>query len=786
MFLEVTSRRASSARADLSEDSALSLIEDRDEDSLLPFRGISNQLYKHKTDRVGVYIKKEEGVYTYNTGTHVSGRYIPGHVVEDGEIERTYLQSKSERPSSSTLSRAEAIRHLELTENLNGTFSREGFEGNYLVRNDGTVYFSGGRHKNAGKPIVLPAQTYINGNWYEGNVVLPKPVQSSSTTRFSLEVTQSVTVTTNNTSVRVMSYSKTSVVSSMSSKRSSSDDVGTELRDIDSALEEVIGKIDRYQNKKRNFAQELQPSIDVLEEVSEGLTDMIRQPEMRTGNALKELAQKIKDEAVTVNNNSNKKLNGEANQLIALADRLIVLAKRIAPPELKVAPAAKPKAVPPPVVREDETTKQFVESKKQFVETESKAAKIIEEKLTGVKKAGEQAVQDLQKLITSSDKTRSAKLKEAQAEFERSLKEASELEANGRKSEAAIKRVTATFKLKGEVVKVRGLEDAYDEAIAKGMRSLKDGWKKSNDRIAYLSMRMNACDSNVRSYDKDRVPWYIKSGLWGGLVTAIPSYFVERNIDKHIENEKNEKEGLSGLHEKQTVLSEQVKAGELDSQRILQEEQDKKKALEKINEILKLLGSDTYKLDMAEINKKSLEELKKLGEEMAVIIKAIETEEKLIRQAQEQFANVASKVIAKRTGVPEEACKAIILGLSRASEAGGHIVLGNKTSEQALEDGVNQFLDDCTNIVIDKITGKMAKNATLGLRDLRKTLPAQYYSRKIIQTVIQSVLKHGFKKGLEEIKKELKDHPEYQKILEEVLQETLKEKMSFGQFILQP
>ena len=171
---------------------------------------------------------------------------------------------------------------------------------------------------------------------------------------------------------------------------------------------------------------------------------------------------------------------------------------------------------------------------------------------------------------------------------------------------------------------------------------------------------------------------------------------------------------------------------------------------------------------------------------ITVIIKAIEAEEKLIRQAQEQFANAASKVVAKRTGIPEEACKAIILGLSRASEAGGHIVLGNKTSEQALEDGVNQFLDDCTNIVIDKVTGKMAKNATLGLRDLRKTLPAQYYSKKIIKIAIQSVLKYGIKKGLEETKKELKEYPEYQKLLEEVLQETLKEKMSFGQFMFQP
>ena len=127
--------------------------------------------YEYDPDINGLYLRMENGSYVYNTGTGGNGRYIPGHDINpDGTVTRTYMLPASQAPSVSNLSRQEAIRHLSLIENEDGTFRREGFVGTYKVRDDGTVFYGGGYHPNCSDQIDLPAQTYINGRWYEGDV----------------------------------------------------------------------------------------------------------------------------------------------------------------------------------------------------------------------------------------------------------------------------------------------------------------------------------------------------------------------------------------------------------------------------------------------------------------------------------------------------------------------------------------------------------------------------------------------------------------------------------------
>ena len=127
--------------------------------------------YRYDSDTNGLYIRNGNGPYIYNTGTDRNGRYIGGHEINtDGTVTNTYMLPSSQVPDVSNLSRQDAIRHLNLIENKDGTFRREGFVGTYKVRDDGTVFFGGGYHSNCGNQIDLPPQTYINGGWYSGNV----------------------------------------------------------------------------------------------------------------------------------------------------------------------------------------------------------------------------------------------------------------------------------------------------------------------------------------------------------------------------------------------------------------------------------------------------------------------------------------------------------------------------------------------------------------------------------------------------------------------------------------
>src|SRR3989338_11476813 len=144
-----------------------------------PLGGNYYQTYEYDPDVNGQYLRRENGPYIYNTGTGRGNRYIPGHDINsDGTFTRTYLLPRSQAPAISYLSRQDAIRHLSLLENPDGTFRRHGLVGTYTTRNDGTVFYGGGYHPNNGRRVDLPPQTYINGRWYEGDIrpgSIPQP-----------------------------------------------------------------------------------------------------------------------------------------------------------------------------------------------------------------------------------------------------------------------------------------------------------------------------------------------------------------------------------------------------------------------------------------------------------------------------------------------------------------------------------------------------------------------------------------------------------------------------------
>lgn len=144
----------------------------------------SPNLLQHPEDKVGKYVDDGK-TFIYNTGTGKNGQYIQGHEIskENSKVVILNLLEESKAPNSSLFKRAEVIKQLDLKEiktpegKLTGRFTREGFvngheyTGEYIVRNDGTVFFTGGSHKSNSK-LLLPPQTFINGSWYNGDVTL--------------------------------------------------------------------------------------------------------------------------------------------------------------------------------------------------------------------------------------------------------------------------------------------------------------------------------------------------------------------------------------------------------------------------------------------------------------------------------------------------------------------------------------------------------------------------------------------------------------------------------------
>ena len=135
---------------------------------------------RNRDDFAGRYINQQGGSRLFNTGTDERGRYVNGYsVVGEGRsrtITPEYLRPASEAPRS-ILTPPQAREHLEL-ETTGQTdaqgkpiYRRDGFVGDYTVREDGSIFFGGGYHRNGGRGrINLPAQTYINGRWYRGEM----------------------------------------------------------------------------------------------------------------------------------------------------------------------------------------------------------------------------------------------------------------------------------------------------------------------------------------------------------------------------------------------------------------------------------------------------------------------------------------------------------------------------------------------------------------------------------------------------------------------------------------
>ena len=129
-------------------------------------------------DTVGGYVQTPNGTQIYTTGTDENGRHVNGfEIAPDGTRTETSLLPASSTPQRSLLRPEEARQHLQLlgTSRIDSAgrviYERAGFVGNYIVRDNGTVYFAGGYHRNgADNDIPLPSQTYINGRWYQGNV----------------------------------------------------------------------------------------------------------------------------------------------------------------------------------------------------------------------------------------------------------------------------------------------------------------------------------------------------------------------------------------------------------------------------------------------------------------------------------------------------------------------------------------------------------------------------------------------------------------------------------------
>lgn len=116
----------------------------------------------------GRVFDRGNGVYSYNTGTSRNGSYVPGFFFKNGQFIPDHLRPANEAPSP-TNSFETAKAQLDLKDNGDGTFCRNGWEGKYTKRADGAVIYHGGNHRNNGRPIYCPPQVYIDGHWYRPN-----------------------------------------------------------------------------------------------------------------------------------------------------------------------------------------------------------------------------------------------------------------------------------------------------------------------------------------------------------------------------------------------------------------------------------------------------------------------------------------------------------------------------------------------------------------------------------------------------------------------------------------
>lgn len=139
-------------------------------------------LYQNRPGRV---FNLGNNGYYYNTGTAADGSYIPSFTYSNGRLTAVGLRSINEAqiPINARTHSQLAIRQLDLRDNGDGTYSRNGFVGTYTVREDGGIQFSGGHHAS-NRNITFPPQVYYNGYWYRlGQTGAGTNIPRNTTTR---------------------------------------------------------------------------------------------------------------------------------------------------------------------------------------------------------------------------------------------------------------------------------------------------------------------------------------------------------------------------------------------------------------------------------------------------------------------------------------------------------------------------------------------------------------------------------------------------------------------------
>lgn len=125
---------------------------------------VGTQLYQNRPGRV---FNLGNSGYYYSAGTAADGSYIPSFNYSNGGFTHVGLRPISEAriPTNPRAHSGLAIRQLDLKDNGDGNYSRNGFVGSYTVREDGGIQFSGGHHQS-NRNITFQPQVYYNGYWY--------------------------------------------------------------------------------------------------------------------------------------------------------------------------------------------------------------------------------------------------------------------------------------------------------------------------------------------------------------------------------------------------------------------------------------------------------------------------------------------------------------------------------------------------------------------------------------------------------------------------------------------
>ena len=326
------------------------------------------------------------------------------------------------------------------------------------------------------------------------------------------------------------------------------------------------------------------------------------------------------------------------------------------------------------------------------------------------------------------------KIQGAQTEFEKafaeSLKEKDPIKA-------AKNVIEANKKLNNVAVKVQAEEEAYNKILSKAEENT---FEKVNSTYGTLQAIKTNWSATLKNYD---VVMNDKSNL---LAFPVRNRLLNQYAQETHEYKKKFDE-LAPFYEKAFAKLEEARNAK-----------DKEVALQKYNEALEMFKANAHVLDTTEMNKKIAEAHAKFTKEAEDFIKVLNVSEEVIRKGKEEFADVAAEVVSKRTKIPKEICKLIILTKMNAVENAGNVLFGNKTSDQAWENALEMFSEDCASVVI----GRLVETAIPGKDD--KAL------KEMVKKLVKNVLKDGMEEAFRQAKKENPDFPE---ALEKIIKKTL-------------